>query len=181
MPKQRCEKHQIFIGKSGCKICNDINKTRSTLFQEIFEKNKEIKALTEENNRLKSKELSPEIKHAISWLSRNEKPIFINMFAAESIIASVHDLYLKIPEGRRNMVKPLIDHIMNIVDNLNELDTEMATKASKAMGAKEYNEMIIETIRVLDASAGKIKNCETCVHSLDRKKLIRSELAKGKI
>jgi len=184
--QNRCDKHKIFIGKDGCKICNAIAmyKDRCWILEEKLKEKQNIIGFAAENieklnnkiKKLESKELSDDIKQAIHYLSRNEKPIFTNLFAAESIIASVWDLYLQIPEKRRLHLKPFIEKVMSFCDTLNVFNTALAEKASKAMGNAEYSDMIIDTIRVLDTAAGKIKNCEVCIYALDRKKIIKEEL-----
>lgn len=154
----RCKKHNRFIPFTGCPICKEINDLEN-----------ELKVL-------QNKQLPNDVIEAITYLSRNEKSIFVNLFAGESMIASVWDLFLKIPESRQDKIKPLAKYIVNISEVFNMLDTELASKAVKAMGRKEYSEMIVDTIRVLDVSAGKVKNCDICIHALDRKKVIRKEL-----
>jgi hypothetical protein len=176
----RCDKHKIFIGKDGCKICNELQDLRNEYHAKCHELIVENEQLREKIKKLESKDLSDDIKQAIHYLSRNEKPIFTNLFAAESIIASVWDLYLQIPEKRREHLKPFIDKVMSFCDTLNVFNTALAEKASKAMGNAEYQGMIIETIRVLDASSGKIKNCEVCIHALLRKTIIKKELNKNR-
>jgi len=175
---EKCKFHHIFIGVSGCKICKEIAEIRTDFEMKIVDKNLEIIELKKQLSQ--SKELTPELKQAIHYLSRNEKPIFTNLFAAESIIASCWDLHLQVPEKRRAELKPFIDRIMSFCDELNTFNHALAEKASKAMGNAEYNDMIVETIRVLDTASGKVKNCHTCIHALDRKSFIKKELEQNK-
>lgn len=190
----RCKIHNRFIGKTGCPICkqiadleNELKATHEKLGKYLIANDKSkddkilLKSLNEKVKLLENKQLPTDVVEAISYLSRNEKSIFVNLFAGESMIASVWDLFLKIPENRQDKIKPLAKYIVNISEVFNMLDTELASKAVKAMGKKEYSEMIVDTIRVLDVSAGKVKNCDICIHALDRKKIIRKELESGKI
>jgi hypothetical protein len=192
---ERCLKHKIFIPASGCPICKEIEMLKTDHLNAIIDKNLQIQELNQRINTF-SKELAvftkeatkeaeklkitDEVKRGIHFLSRNEKSIFMNLFAAESIVMSVNDLYLQIPEKRRAEVEPFADYIGRLADVMNELDTELANKAVKAMGSKEYNELIIDAIRTLDAAGGKIKNCEVCIYALDRKRMIREELRQNK-
>lgn len=147
----------------------------------------ELEKLKAENVRQKAeiqtfkKKITPiEIIRAASWLTRNDLDIVRNLWGAQSVIASVWDLFLRIPEHRQANIRPLIDAALEAATMLNNINSAIAEKISKdkGVGDKRYNELVVETIRMLDTLSGKIKRCESCVDALERKKIIKDELVK---
>jgi len=120
-----------------------------------------------------------EIHRAATWLTRNEQNIVMNLWGAESIIASVWDMYFNMPDGvKKTNIEPIVTRAMEIATELNMINTAIAEKYSKNLSEKNYTELIIDTIRMLDTLSGKIRRCETCSDALERKKVIKAELIK---
>lgn len=148
----------------------------------------ELEKLKAENDRLKAeiqtfkkKTTDIEIIRAASWLTRHELNIVRNLWGAESVIASVWDLFMQVPEHRQANIRPLIDAALEAATMLNNINSAIAEKISKdkGVGDKRYNDLVVETIRMLDTLSGKIKRCESCADALERKKFIKTELVKG--
>lgn len=147
----------------------------------------ELEKLKAENERLKAeiqtfkhKTKDQKIHAAATWLTSHETDIVRNLWGAESVIASVWDMYFKMPKGvRKTAILPLIEKAMEIATELNLVNTAIAEKISKEITPEKYNNLVIDTIRMLDTLGGKIRRCETCVDALERKKIIKAELIKG--
>lgn len=158
MNKNYCQIHKRFIPKSGCPICKEIADLKS---------------------QIEGKKILPvAVQHAIKYLGRNEKQMVINVWGAQAIVNSNHDLYVLIPEGRRNGVKPFMDMINKIGDDLESVNQMLAEHMIKQIGKAEYNDMLINCLKHLDIISGKIKKCDTCIDALDRKRVIRKEVFK---
>ena len=194
---QRCEIHHLYMPSSGCKICKEINQLKTDYENRIIDKNLEIislkkqldnhhEKLKRDNDFLRAEIKSVQLKtkdmavhRAATWLDRNNIDIVRNLWGAESIIASVWDLYFKIPNGQRKTeLRPLIDKAIDIAAGLNDINSAIAEKIIRPLGEKAYSDLVVDTIRMLDTLGGKIKRCETCIDALERKKVIKAELTK---
>lgn len=169
--ENRCKIHSCFIGKDGCKICNEI--------AELKENHRlHTESMLKRIDELEAKELSVDVKNAVFHMTRNERNIAINCFGSQTILAGIIDFALTMPKDKQKRIQPLIDHYISIADQLSEINDLLAPQMIKAMGEKPYNNMIIDTIMMLDICSGKVKNCETCTSKLDHVKTIKQELKK---
>lgn len=156
--ENRCKIHNRFIGKTGCKICNKIAELKNRIVE------------------LEAKELPAEVKNAIFHMTRNERNIAINCFGSQTILAGIIDFALTMPKDKQKRIQPLIDYYISIADQLSEINDLLAPQMLKAMGERQYNAMILDTIFMMDVASGKVKKCDTCINKNDHIKVIKQEI-----
>lgn len=158
--ENRCKIHSCFIGKDGCKICSEIAGLKNKVAE------------------LESKNPPEDVKNAIFHMTRNERNIAINCFGSQTILAGIIDFALTMPKDKQKRIQPLIDYYISIADQLSEINDLLAPQMLKAMGERQYNAMILDTIFMMDLASGKVKNCDTCINKNDHMKIIKQELKK---
>lgn len=126
----RCEKHKTFIGKDGCKICNEVNALRKEIehlkFIEmmsditikgsegcIIGMQNEISGLKIENQRLKERKQF--YKSRIEQLESAEVPEIVK-FATKYLTRNEKQIMINLL-GSQSMLAVLVDHFNKIPEN----------------------------------------------------------------